>query len=53
MFQRRFQKGLVLLNPTRASTKTVELPSAYKRIDGGTVRSVTLSAGRGAVLLTP
>lgn len=53
VFQRRFQKGLVLLNPTRASTKTVELPSAYKRIDGGTVRSVTLSAGRGAVLLTP
>lgn len=53
VFQRKFQKGLVLLNPSRATSRKVELSSTYKRLDGSSVRSVTLAGARGAVLLTP
>ena len=53
MFERQFAKGLVLLNPTRATPRTIKLPKPYKRIDGTTVTSVTLSGGRAAVLIAP
>jgi hypothetical protein len=52
VFRRTFASGLVLLNPTRAKTVKVKLPTAMKRIDGTTVTSVTLGGGRGAVLRT-
>lgn len=53
VFERKFQRGYVLLNPTRAATKTVALGRTMKRIDGTPVTSVTLAGGRGAVLLAP
>ncbi len=53
VFERRFQKGYVLLNPSRAATRTVQLGGTWKRIDGTRVTSVTLAGGRGAVLLAP
>jgi len=53
VFERHFQRGLVLLNPSRAATKTVKLTTPWKRIDGSTVTSVTLAGGRGAVLIAP
>ncbi|MEH3055039.1 MAG: putative glycoside hydrolase [Patulibacter minatonensis] len=45
VFERQFAKGLVLLNPTRATPRTIKLPKAYKRIDGSTVTSVTPQRG--------
>jgi Hypothetical glycosyl hydrolase family 15 len=53
IFERKFQRGYVLLNPSKAATKTVKLGRAWKRIDGTTVTSVTLAGGRAAVLLAP
>lgn len=53
VFERRFQRGYVLLNPSKAAPKTIKLDRAWKRIDGTTVTSVTLAGGRAAVLIAP
>lgn len=53
VFERRFQRGYVLLNPSKAATKTIKLDQPWKRIDGSTVASVTLGGGRAAVLIAP
>ncbi len=51
VYTREFANGLVFLNPPRGAAKKVTLPKAMRRIDGTSVTSVTLPAGRGAVLL--
>jgi hypothetical protein len=49
--QRRFQRGLVLLNQPGAATRTVSLPlGLYRTLDGVPVTSVTLPGGTAAVL---
>jgi hypothetical protein len=53
LFERTFQRGYVLLNPSKGATKTVKLSRAWKRVDGSTVTSITLAGGRAAVLLAP
>jgi Hypothetical glycosyl hydrolase family 15 len=53
VFERKFQRGRVLLNPTGAAPKTIALGKTWKRIDGSAVQSVTLAGGRAAVLLAP
>lgn len=48
--RRDFQGGMALVNEPGAPTRTVQLPSAMTTIDGRSVTSVTISAGRGVVL---
>ena len=50
LMRRDFAGGLVLVNEPQAPARTVTLPQPMTTIDGRTVTSVTLSAGRGAVL---
>jgi hypothetical protein len=49
---RRFARGLVLLNPPGAPTRTVGLDGEHLDIRGRPVDEVRLGAGRGAVLRT-
>ena len=49
VYQRGFAKGLVLVNPTKA-TVSVVLSSAYRDANGQTVTTVTLASNTGAIL---
>lgn len=49
--RRDFTGGIVLVNEPGAPTRTVTLPQPMTTIDGATVTTVTVGAGRGAVLL--
>ncbi len=53
LIRRDFSGGMVLVNPPQSGTVSVTLPKSYRRIDGTTVSSVTLSASQGAVLIDP
>jgi Hypothetical glycosyl hydrolase family 15/Bacterial Ig domain len=50
VWRRDFTNGIVLLNEPGATTKTLALGGTYTTISGAQVSSVTLTAGRGAVL---
>jgi len=50
LWERRFAKGLVLLNEPGASTKTIGLPQPMVTPEGVVVRAVTLPEKSGAVL---
>ncbi|HWF10353.1 MAG TPA: NPCBM/NEW2 domain-containing protein [Bryobacteraceae bacterium] len=50
LFERRFDKGMVLLNDPNAATITVTLDGVYTRPDGSSNTSVTLAGKTGAVL---
>jgi hypothetical protein len=50
VWRRDFTNGVVLLNEPGATTKTLSLGATYKTPSGNLVSSVTLGAGRGAVL---
>lgn len=48
---RRFERGLVLVNPPRAPSQAVELNDEYRDLDGGKHSgTVTLGGGEGVVL---
>jgi hypothetical protein len=51
LIRRDFENGFVIVNSPEASAKTVSFGRSFKRLDGSTVSSVTLSETRGAVLL--
>ena len=60
VYRREFDKGLVLVNPKGNGTKTVNVGSGWRRIDGSQDRtvnngqnasSVTLKAEDGIILL--
>jgi len=50
VLRRDFTGGMVLVNEPGASTKTIQLGSTYKNIDGASVTSVTLGPSSGAIL---
>jgi probable HAF family extracellular repeat protein len=50
LFQRRFEKGMVLLNDPGAPTTVVSLDGIYTRPDGSMISSVTLAGKQGALL---
>lgn len=50
LMRRDFTGGIALVNEPGAPTRTVNLPTAMRTVDGRTVTSVTLGASRAAVL---
>jgi hypothetical protein len=50
VFQREFQGGRVLVNQPGSRAVTVELGGRFLRVNGESVKRVTLGAGHGAVL---
>lgn len=48
--RRDFQGGMALVNEPGAPARTVQLPAAMTTLDGRSVTSVTIGAGRGVVL---
>jgi hypothetical protein len=50
VYTREFSKGKVLVNPTYSAT-TINLGGSYKKLDGTTVSSITMSAHTGEILL--
>jgi hypothetical protein len=50
LLRRDYSGGMALLNEPGAATQTVKLPSAMRDLDGRSVSSVALAAGRGVVL---
>jgi len=53
VYRRKFEDGIVLLNPPDAATQTLPLKRTYRTLDGKTVSQVTLKAKQGIVLLNP
>ena len=49
--QRRFSRGLVLLNQPDSASRRIDLERPYVRLSGRRVRSVRLGASRGLVLI--
>jgi hypothetical protein len=52
VYQRRFQRGIALVNPGTAAV-TVQLDQSYRTSDGSLVTQVTLAPHSGQVLQTP
>jgi hypothetical protein len=50
VLRRKFDRGLVLVNPPGSAAQTVQLDRPYLNTAGQAVTSVRLAAGRGAVL---
>ena len=51
VLQRKFSRGLVLLNQPDSASRRIELSRRYVRCSGRRVRSVRLGASRGRVLI--
>ncbi|HZQ08664.1 MAG TPA: putative glycoside hydrolase [Anaerolineae bacterium] len=51
LYRRNFQRGLVLLNPPNAPTRTIHFAHAYRTLEGNLVSSISLKAHAGIVLL--
>ncbi len=48
--RRDFENGMVLVNPPDRAELVLNLPGSFKRLNGGSVSSVTLTAKHGVVL---
>jgi hypothetical protein len=53
LIRRDFERGTVLLNPPDSPTRTVDVGSGHRRVDGTPVTEVRLGAARGVVLTRP
>ena len=52
LWRRDFTSGMTLVNEPGAASATVTLPGTYQRTDGSVVKSITLAAKQGAMLVT-
>lgn len=51
VYSRAYSNGVAIVNPSSSVTRTVQLATEYKTLDGVNVRSVTLPPTTGQVLL--